>query len=268
MRGNVAYENRRLKDWLLARLSFTLLKRAAFTKVHFLDPLVHRFARRHHPNFAKNTALMPEAIETSTQVNKAYAKKELGISENEILVTCPGGVGAWKGTDQLIAATLRAQRRSGLPLVLLLLGKHEQRIADLLENRYADELKRGLIVSINRFATAKEFSLAFSAADVVCVPYPRHIGSASILLRAAKLEKSIVASDWGWVGWATKRFRLGRTCNVNNVDEFASKILAAIDPVATQDNVEYASRFLRLHTDENYASHWTCLFRKNLSRPA
>src|SRR5690606_7657828 len=148
-----------------------------------------------------------------------------------------------------------------------LVGAHEKEIKDLLAGPYADLVRAGRIISIDRFVESDELGAALKAMDLVCTPYPRHVGSASIVIRAAAAGRPVVGSRYGWVKWAIERFGLGRTCNVENTDELAAALQAELEQAASFRLTSAAERWLAYHTPENFAATWTARVRERLGLP-
>ena len=113
------------------------------------------------------------------------------------------------------------------------------------------------LILIDRYVSEETFNLGLNAADVVCTPYPRHIGSSGIVVRAAAMERPVLASEYGWVGAVTQAFRLGQTCPVDNLDQFAMKIRESLDDAPTYRLSEGGRRFVSFHTLRNFSAHLT-----------
>ena len=88
-------------------------------------------------------------------------------------------------------------------------------IAALLAGEAQPLVRSGHIRVIDRFLDTADFAAAIGAMDVVATPYPRHIGSASIVLRRRSRRPAGVGGTFGWIGyWVVPRFGLGRTVDV------------------------------------------------------
>jgi glycosyltransferase involved in cell wall biosynthesis len=117
---------------------------------------------------------------------------------------------------------------------------------------------------MERTLTVVELQTALAAMDVVCTPYPAHIGSSSIVLRAAAAGRPVVGSDTGWVGETVRRFSLGRVCDVRAPGALARALADALDATSSYAMTDAARRLVAYHTVENYQAHWTARLRERL----
>ena len=105
---------------------------------------------------------------------------------------------------------------------------------------------------IDRFLDTADFAAAIGAMDVVATPYPRHIGSASIVIRAAAAGRPVLGGTFGWIGWAVTRFGLGRTVDVADPDAFAAALAQSLEESSHYRPSSAARRFVEFHTPDNY----------------
>ena len=109
---------------------------------------------------------------------------------------------------------------------------------------------------------------AILALDVVCTPYPYYRGPASILLRAAASHKPVLSSNFGWLGWITERFALGKTCNVTDRVAFRMSIVEALDSSCDYSQGDSVTLLLQFHDWRNFESHLTAGARSLLGLEA
>lgn len=261
MRGGFAYPRDGFLGRARSRGSWSLQRRARWTRLHQLDPLVWKRIEAHNRSRRPTNALLPEAIEPFVSQDSVIARKNLKIGNGEYLIVCPGGINENKGCDHLAKAV--SQFLCDVPVRLVLWGKHSHKMRDIIAS--IGPCQR--ITSVDRFATDREFEMLFAASDVVAVCYPRHVGSSSILIRAAKAGKQVLASDWGWVGWATQAFSLGNVCDATSPESIASSIRLLRIQQNGQSTLERSEgerkrKFLEYHTLENHQAHWTSLYRE------
>ena len=260
MREPFAYPNLGWKRALTARVSNLLQRRAAWTRLHHLDPLAFGKIKKHRN--PPRDFLIPDIVRAPALVDKAAAKQRLGLAPDRFVVACPGPVKTSKGSKSLIQAIKEIQE----PVQLALIGKHSNEIKNYISDLKGDSR----FFLVNRFATSEEFELLFSAADMIAVCYPKHFGSASILLRAVAAGKKIVASDDGWIGWATRKFQLGETCDASSPEAIRKLIVNVAKSGPTNDAEERtfaATKFLNYHSEENHLAHWTNLYRQRQGIP-
>lgn len=251
MRGTHAYPTNRLSAKLKSLLSFRLTKRARWDCLHHLDPLSYQ----HFPKTNRHS-LLPEATDPLSVTNREEACKILSLPSDKKIIACPGGVNERKGVHLLLKAYQRAALSD---TCLVLFGRHSKGIKQLLGSDLYDMIESKRIISVDRFVTNQEFDSLFAVADLIVAPYSNHIGSSSIVIRAARAGKPLVCTNQGWIGWAATRFGLGATCNPHNVNEFAAKL----ELNGSKDlNHDARGEFVKFHSLENHLAHWTLRIRE------
>lgn len=260
-RAAIAYPTRGMARRLSTIASWTLATRTPLTFLHHLDPLA--FARvRGSPRWS----LMPDPVEAPDSLTTAEARRRLGLPEDGRAVGCAGMIDARKGVDLLIGAFAAAGL--GATDRLLLIGPHAPEIKDQLRSPSIEPMVRaGRIVSVDRFVKPAELALALVAMDVVCTPYPEHIGSASIVIRAAAAGRPVLGSDFGWVGRTVPQFALGSTCAVRDEAAFARALRGAVEHAGAWTPSAAARRFVAFHSPGNFALHWRVRLREKLGLP-
>ena len=128
-------------------------------------------------------------------------------------------------------------------------------------------LRSGRIIAPDGYMSDEDFSLTMFAADLICTPYPRHIGSASIVIRAAAAERPVLGSDFGWIGYVVPRFGLGRICNVTDPAVFAAALRDSLADAHLFRLTESGRRFVAFHSPDNYRATWTLRLRRQWGLP-
>jgi glycosyltransferase involved in cell wall biosynthesis len=264
-RGAFAYPSVSLRRRAFTIASRELASRAAWTRIHHLDPLVLTEIQRRGGGFAARCDLMPDPVDRMTPTDLATARRRLGIPEDGRYVGCVGALDRRKGVDLLIRAFANA--RVAPNDRLLLVGPHEPHVADMLRGEHSSLVRAERIVSIDRFVSQSDFETAVQAADLICTPYPDHVGSASIVIRGAAAGKLVLGSDYGWIGATIKQFGLGRTCRVTDGSEFTRAIENAIERAPNFSSGEAGRRFVTFHSPENFVACWTSYIRSRLGKP-
>ncbi len=269
MRGLFAYDAApSLKARLRARAWLALTAAAPFTIVHHMDPIVYRAIRSRAPSLASRVRLMPDPVEPFTPPTKAEARRRLGLPENGRYVGCVGFQDRRKGIDRLIRAFLDA--RLSATDRLLLAGKQEQAIKDILAAEGTQAVSEGRIISLARYISDEELCLGVSALDVVCTPYPPdagHSGSSSIVIHAAGQDRPSLGSDCGWVGDTIRRFGLGWVCDVMSPQTFAAAVRSSLESAGDFRLPEAGRRFVEFHRPDNFTACFTKRLRERLNLP-
>ncbi len=252
MRGAFAYPIKSTKRKIVQHVSLAAVRRSRWERLYHLDPLVQNHINRKTGGPGK-AFVMPETISVH-KTSRKEARQRLGLSESSIVIVCPGQVNQRKGVNFLIESIMRIYNPD---VQLVLIGRTDRSIAEFLQSQCKKELGK-MIVWKDRFATELEFEALFSACNLVCLPYHGHIGSSSIAIRAAKHDRDIVATDWGWLGWATNNFDLGTTCDVTNPKSFDEALVNSINKERSSNRkpTDRCKRFLDFHTEENHLAHW------------
>lgn len=266
MRGAFAYPHSSFYSRLKAEAGLSALRAAPWERVHFIDPLIYAEVSRRGGALAERSRIIPDPVERIPETDRSTARRSLAIPEDGRYIGCAGAMDERKGIDLLIdafaSATLSSTDR------LLLVGQQSEGIRTRLQR--ADVLRlveARRILSIDRYVSNAEFGFAIASMDVVCAPYPRHIGSASIVLHAAAAGKPVLASNWGWMGFVIPQFKLGECINETNSTVFASAVARSLRDAHGFRQGEAAQRFVHFHTVENFQNHWTRLLRGRAGLP-
>lgn len=264
-RGGFAYGGLSTRERVQHGVSRRLLSRSPWSIIHFLDPLPFEDVRSRDELLAARARLMPDPVEAAPRVSRAEARRALGLEEDGRYIVLAGGIDRRKGADLLLHAFLRARLSSDDRL--LLAGSLSPDVRALLGADFEPLISAKRLVLLDRYLPNEELLLAIVAADLVCVPYPRHIGSASILIRAAAAERPVLSSTFGWVAHMTSRFALGWSCDVLERDEFAHALGSALDRSASWHRSDAGRRFAEYHSMPNFRAHWTAALRNRLGLP-
>ncbi len=194
---------------------------------------------------------MPEPVEQLGNVPAEEARRRLGIPAADLLITLVGSIDERKGAVELASGFLRADVPAGVHLAFI--GSIDTETGRLLELLAAEDQR---IHIVDRHLNAQDWWLAMCAGDVVGAPYPRHVGSSGIVARAAYLGRPLLASDFGWVGEATRRYGLGITVDATDPDDIARGIerLTSSEPPSTRS--EQSAEYVQFNTAERFTSLW------------
>jgi len=261
LRGGFAYRTRQTwRQRLADEAGLLSLGLAPWDIVHYLDPIPYDFIQRRGGMLARRVDLMPEPVESSPPVEQSSARRQLGLPDNGFLFCVPGVIDARKGVDLLLPAMQAVPDAT-----LLLAGPVSSDIRKLLAGTYRPQVAAGRIHVIDRYLT-DELPLAIAASNVVCTPYPNHVGPASIAVRAAAAGRPVLSSSDGWLGATVPRFALGMTCNVRDRASLEAGLVAAMKSGADKLPPDPArERFLRFNTNANFQATWTRRIRHRLN---
>jgi glycosyltransferase involved in cell wall biosynthesis len=116
-------------------------------------------------------------------------------------ILCFGNVGLFevrKGGQLLMEAYQKA--RFNRPTRLILAGQlHDHQLSRLIEEFQPSDFKQ--IQVFDQFLTQEKYLGHLSSIDVVCLTYRSHVGPSGVYCQSAVMDKVILASDYGWLGW-------------------------------------------------------------------
>jgi glycosyltransferase involved in cell wall biosynthesis len=172
----------------------------------------------------------------------AERRRLLGIAEGRQVFLLFGPPNPRKGVEQALEAFLLLPNEVLSKVNVLLVGKataQRKQLLDPLVSAVKAHLS-GALQWVDSTVPEAQVPEYFALADVVMVPYQRHVGSSGVLIRAAHAGKPVIASDYGLVGEWTRRHQLGAAVNCELPAELLRSIMAAIergvpgyDPAAT-----------------------------------
>lgn len=262
MRGGFAYPISSDKQRIRFDVLYRMAALAPIERLHILDPLVFREVERRGGRLGKVAGVIPEAVEPLPPIAKTEARARLGVPPEGRYVVCAGALDTRKGVDLLLRAALRATLPDDVKV--LLVGS----IADDLKPTWkqAKAVLGEKLVTIDRYVNEEDFANAILASDVVAVPYRFHQGSSGVLVRAAAANRMVLASDYGWIGWATRTFGLGVAADVTNLEELSRALDESIKHCSSFTLSPAAARFVMYHVAENQKLHWRRGLARSLGR--
>ncbi len=267
--GKFLYPCAGFVDGVRQRLKWEIGRRAPFTFMHHLDPVVYDWERvraRDTAKFEARWSLMPDPIEPPRNLTRQEARRALGVPEDGRLLGCAGVIDFRKGCDLMVRAFGRAKLAATDRMVIA--GPHKPEMRELLAGEFRPLLDSGRLISIDRVLRPDELADSLAAMDLICTPYPNHIGSASIVIRAAATPRPVLGSDFAWLRRTIPTFNLGWTCSVQDIDAFAAAMERSIEAAAAWQPTEAARRFVQFHDYRNFKLCATRRTRQLLGRPA
>src|SRR6266496_528111 len=179
---------RRWRGYLRQAFDRLVLVAGSWNRLHTIDPTAFNWVRARGGRLGHRLYLVPDPIEEVARIDKAVARRALGIPETGRYVVS-AGVHAVprKGSELLVESFVRANL--GKDDRLLLAGPLGERLSHLLTTDYASLRRDGRIVTLDRYLDHGELMNSLAAADVVCTPYFDHLGSSAIVLQAAQVGR-------------------------------------------------------------------------------
>jgi hypothetical protein len=251
-RDTMAYDTVSVGQALRSALRQYLIERSGADYLHLVDPV----AAARYPHFGRRAPLasvLPDPVAPPTQSRK-QARATLGLEESQVWVVLPGVIDGRKGWREL----LRCQGALAKAEVgLCFLGPHEPVLRARLQQDFREALQSRQVVSVDRHLTGEELQNLLTAFDAVVVPYPGHVGSSSVALRAAAADVPVVGSDTAWMRRVVVAFDLGVVCDVTSPVALSAAILGVVGRKPREALRAARDALLKFHSEENFAAHLT-----------
>lgn len=247
MRGTFAYENRGLRRKMQNYASLRALTSTVIHRVYWIDAIAFEHVQKNCKALARKSVFLPDPVCRGQMLSCFAAVDALKLPSGCRYIGLFGAIDERKGADRLIDAFFAAE----LPVQwkLLLAGRFS---AAIRKKVFEQGDGSDQIIALDRFIDNSELQTYFEACDFVCVPFRRHIGSSSTVIRAAAANRPVLADSFGWIGEITDRYHLGLVCDAGNRDEFASAIRNFANSSQSWSPTLLHKQFVDLHSEPNF----------------
>lgn len=250
-RGPFAYPARSSIKAAKNRIVAKINHLAGFNSIHRVDPIAH-FSIPENKRLRCREFLLPEPIEQAACEDRDAACHDLGWDAGERYLVVLGVLNCRKGIDKLIPAFVASNIGSDVKLVLA--GPQSAEVQKVLMSCSSEQRSRILVE--NSVIPESRFDLMLTASNWLAATYPRHIGSSGIVLRANQYKRPVIASSFGWIGWATKAFNLGIAVDASSVSEIRNAIGSAANSNLKFQCTPANRQLARYHSVENFKLHY------------
>jgi glycosyltransferase involved in cell wall biosynthesis len=209
----------------LQRLCFLrMLRKPTLRAVFALDPYLVRWANHPKVRYVPVPSILPPPLDGQA------SRRSLGLPDDAVVVLAYGAIDGRKCLDILIPAVAQIDR--SLKVLLVVAGVQDGRLrAGLLEGEVANHLRREMrLIEFDRFVSAEEEQMLFSAADIVWIYYREQLGSSGVLVRAGQFSKPVISSDVGLVA----RLVIDENCGLAVARPDPAAVAQAITELAMQ----------------------------------
>jgi glycosyltransferase involved in cell wall biosynthesis len=252
MRGRYAYPDKSLPGRLGSSVRRWLTRRSPWRVTHVLDPWV--FDKLRGTGRTTEFRLIPDPINPLPDLDRADARRKLGIPTDGRYIATAGVLDERKGLDLLLAAFAQANLHQDDRM--LMVGQMDKALGQLIAREYGTLLKTRRLIIVDGYVRDFDMECCYLAADVIVAPHPRVPGSSGTLIRGAAAKRPIIASDYGWMGWATQTFELGEAVDFSNQETYVAAIETALRNAPSWRQGDKAARFCQYHTTKNQQAHW------------
>lgn len=237
-----------------------MLAYSPWSTIHVVNAAFYERLKSQHNTLSQRVKLLPDPVPPNPRVDQSESRIRLGIPQNGRYIGFFGVLDQRRTIDKLLAAvqasTLKTDAR------LLLGGALSKEFQELVERDYQNLVKQDRLIILNRYLSEEEFTLGFSAVDVICIPSLSFGGASSILLKGIAAKRPILANDFGWSRMIIKRFQVGWLCNMLNPEEFSNSLLTALEKCEDYQESEAIKRLLKFHSPKNFGASWSIGLQK------
>jgi glycosyltransferase involved in cell wall biosynthesis len=219
-----------------------------------LDALAIPYLNQLHSN--ANAVYLPDPVRVPNNLHflQHHVTERIGIEPGRVAFLLFGSITERKGIYQLFEAVQSIPGTICKQICLLLIG--ESKIAEQIEVCIQNMCSSKPIQVIRRYEyiPESEIPLYFCAANVVLALYQQHIGTSGILLLAASLQKPVISSSYGLMGYLVRQFKLGLDIDSCQPSMIADAMIQFLfNPLDTFCDPETMKSFVQLHSPEMFA---------------
>ena len=251
-------DERGARDRLRAVVFRRALRHPRLETLFSLDPLAAPHLQRAVPALPVHVVPDPTPPEPVVY-GRSEVRAEIGVEDGRRLAVLLGGLDPRKGAFTTLQALLDLPRDTARSLCVVLWGRVEPGVAEAfaalrtqVEERIAGRGGVQLVVR-DDFVPTDRLQSVVAAADVVLLPYDRHVGSSGFLMRAAGAGTPVLSQAFGLMGHLVRTHGLGRTAETSSPEALAQALADATrDPLAGFDEAA-ARTFADAHTPDAFS---------------
>lgn len=186
-----------------------VLQKSMLVNLFCLDHSAVTLVRKMNPNV--NVVPLPDPVKhyTITSSEREKLRSELRIDPDRQVFILFGHLDQRKGIEPFLEAIDQLTPAMQHKLCFLLVGSINPDYQAQIEHRISQTSPNLQIVGVFKEVKGREIQVYFELADYVLTLYQRHVGMASVIIRAAVSGKPLVSSDYGYVGHLVQTEQLG-----------------------------------------------------------
>ncbi|MBF2067334.1 MAG: glycosyltransferase [Calothrix sp. C42_A2020_038] len=246
-----------VRNWQ-ERLHISLaLRHPQFKTLLSLDQFAVKYLQEFHSR-AKIVHL-PDPVQTYPKIESKVdeLKASLGIEPHRRVFLLFGVLDSRKGIYPLLEAISQLPPDICQKLCLLLVGPIDSQEKSRIQVKIArlSALLPIQIVAYDKFILDTEIQSFFDLSDVVLAPYQRHVGTSSILIRAAVAQKPALSTNYGLMGKWMENYKLGISVDSTVPTEIAKGLTKfVLESPEKFFEPSLAKSFVEQNSAEKYAS--------------
>ncbi len=167
---------------------------------------------------------LPEPFETNPPAAETVAetRSRMRVRDGRQVLLLFGSLDPRKGVLQLLTA-LRQMPDALLERACLVMAGETTGIRSDLKEAVASVRGREAlqVIHLDSFVPDTEMHNLFGAADLVLMPYQKHVGSSGVLVRAAAAGVPVLVQDYGMLGMLARDRRLGLCVDTTRPESIA-----------------------------------------------
>lgn len=214
------------------------LKNAGVNSLYTLDRFAVQYVSRSGWQVPSKLNWIPDPIDTKAPKGcGGRLRGELGIGSDELLLLLFGSLSPRKGAVETLRALEFLSAATLKRICLVLVGNARTDFETELERAIerARDKAGARVVRRNEYVAAEDVQEWFEGADLVLLPYQRHVGMSGVLLRAAVAGRPVLTQKYGLVGMLVREYDLGITVDARSSEALANGIEMFVSPEFSWD---------------------------------
>jgi glycosyltransferase involved in cell wall biosynthesis len=239
------------RERVVSAVQSQLLKSGVFSQLNFVNCLQYEDAVARRLPFAHMARAAGDPVPQPPKIDRRLARQALGLDVEGRWIGMIGGLDERKAVAATLAAFKAAKLGKGDRL--LLAGKMVPAYSQLVEAEYADLVRDGSLVVMDRFLSDAELANCFAALNLHCSVYQEFSGLSSLMLKSVAAGVPVLVNDRpGWTRAIVRRFGTGDEVDPSNVEDFARGMRAALDRSDPYTETPAIARLLQFHSIDNF----------------
>lgn len=195
-----------------------MLRRGAVTNLFCLDHSAVAALRQISPGV--NVLPLPDPVESysipAAEISELRRTLQIELGRRVFLLF--GSLDERKGIEPLLDALDQLPPARQADVCLLLVGSIKPDFRQRIDARIADVSADVQIVRVFEEVKGQAIQAYFDLCDYALALYQRHVGMASVVVRAAVSGKPLLASDYGYLGQVVQTNQLGVVADSTSPD--------------------------------------------------
>lgn len=198
------------------RLFLRVLAIPTLVRLSCIDELLEKYLSAKDPVLSRKLRYLPDPAEMRGNLEKAVARKTLGIPEEVTVVLSYGSIDPRKGIDSLLNALKDPRLPSNIHV--LLAGAPTVAGQKMLADRVLVQGLRdaGRLHILDGYLGVDEELTVFAASDMAWLGYRDHYTMSGVMVQAGRMGLPVIACREGLIGWTTRTYGLGIAIDVDD----------------------------------------------------